>query len=446
MSNSPKTTKAPASSAHGAPLKTIAPWYRWELLVLLFLAYFFHQSDRAIFGVVSNSIKSTFQVSDSILYMTRTVMFALMALVVPLAGFLGDKINKRKLLILCLFCWSFATIATGMVHSVVGLIIFNSIGVSVAEAFYGPASTSLIAAYHKETRSIALSVHQTAVYLSVIFCGGVAAAISQHYNWRCAFFAFGGVSIIIGILLILRLKDPAKVQMADGSKLEIPKATEKPHVGEFLKMIFTNKSALLLTVGFTAIVFVNNAYLNVVSKFLQDKFGLSEASAGWNGMFWHHIAALICIYIGGAISDKFARSYPSVRPRLQFCAMTIGAPIVCLIGCVSTLWHVYALFFALGVCRGFYECNTHASIFETVPVKYRSTTVGFMIMFAFLIGSWSSQLVGILHDTYGIQLGYRYGFFMLGSTWVIGALCVGIAAFGTYKKDRERRLTTDNAA
>ncbi len=423
--------------------KAISSWYRWELLVLLFFAYFFHQADRAIYGVVAASIKDTFDMSDQALGMTRTVMFTLMALIVPFAGFVGDRCNKRRLLISCLFCWSFATILTGCVTSVWGLILFNSVGVVVAEAFYGPASTSLIASYHKETRSVALSVHQTAVYLSVIFCGLIAGWISEHFIWRAAFWTFGGASIVVGFLLILRLKDPSKVLFNDGPQIDVADPCEKGSVWDFLKTYFTTPSAILLTVGFTAIVFVNNAFLNVVPLFLQRKFDLSETAAGWNGMFWHHIAAFICIYLGGFLSDRVSKTNPTFRPKLQFCAMLIGAPTVCAIGMVKTATIVYSLFFLMGVCRGFYECNTHASVFETIPVKYRSSTVGVMILFAFLIGAWSTQMVGALFDNYGVELGYRYSFLILGGTWVLGAICVGIAAFGTFARDRARRLVKE---
>ncbi|MBQ1865020.1 MAG: MFS transporter [Thermoguttaceae bacterium] len=448
--SSPNTTQAPET-----PVKKIIPSsYRWELLLLLFMAYFFHQADRAIFGVVSGDIKAAFDMSDEALGKTRTIMFTLMAFIVPFAGFIGDKWNKRRLLITCLFCWSVATVCTGCVTGVMGLIIFNSVGVVVAEAFYGPASTSLIASYHKETRSIALSVHQTAVYLSVIFCGLIAGWITEHYDWRHAFWFFGGASIVVGALLIWRLKDPSKVQFADGGQTDVAKPKEKTTVAGFLKTWFTTPSAILLTVGFTAIVFVNNAYLNVVPLFLQRKFELSPTAAGWNGMFWHHIAAFMCIYLGGFISDRISKTSPTFRPKLQFCAMLIGAPIVCMIGMASTLYAVYALFFAMGVCRGFYECNTHASVFETIPAKYRSSTVGVMILFAFLIGAWSAQMVGAFVDKYvsefgtelGYELGYRYSFQILGATWILGAVCVGIAAFGTFKRDRERRIAMELAA
>ncbi|MBP3532047.1 MAG: MFS transporter [Thermoguttaceae bacterium] len=442
------------------PAKPISSFYRWELLALLFLAYFFHQSDRAIYGVVATSIKSEFHLSDQTLYMTRTIMFALMALVVPLAGFVGDKANKRKLLIGCLFCWSAATLLTGASWSVLALILFNSVGLVVAEAFYGPASTSLIASYHKETRSVALSIHQTAVYLSVIFCGLVGGWLSEHLSWRAAFWTFGAISVLIGGLLIWRLRDPAK----DGgsSDGETSKSSgDKVSVGEFLGMIFRNPSALCLTVGFTAIVFVNNAYLNVVPKFLQDRFALTPTSAGFHGMFWHHIAALIFIFVGASLSDRVSRRFPTFRPKLQCLAMALGVPVVAAMGRAGSPEALFGLFFLMGVCRGFYECNTHAAVFETVPAKYRSTTVGFMIMFAFLIGSWSAQMVGAFVDSavaasvaelgeeagraQGYVDGYRTAFTALSCAWLIGAVCVGVAAFGTFAKDRQKRLDAEAA-
>lgn len=444
------------------PAKPISSFYRWELLALLFLAYFFHQSDRAIYGVVATSIKSEFHLSDQTLYATRTIMFALMALVVPLAGFVGDKANKRKLLIGCLFCWSAATLLTGASWSVLALILFNSVGLVVAEAFYGPASTSLIASYHKETRSVALSIHQTAVYLSVIFCGLVGGWLSERLSWRAAFWTFGAISVAIGCLLIWRLRDPAKDGGLNGDGETSKSSGDKVSVGEFLGMIFRNPSALCLTVGFTAIVFVNNAYLNVVPKFLQDRFALTPTSAGFHGMFWHHIAALIFIFVGASLSDRVSRRFPTFRPKLQCLAMALGVPVVAAMGRAGSPEALFGLFFLMGVCRGFYECNTHAAVFETVPAKYRSTTVGFMIMFAFLIGSWSAQMVGAFVDSavaasvaelgeeagraQGYVDGYRAAFSALSLAWLVGAICVGFAAFGTFAKDRQKRIDAEAAA
>ncbi|MDR0611495.1 MAG: hypothetical protein LBG58_15410 [Planctomycetaceae bacterium] len=51
-------------------LKEPSRFYRWELLFLLFCAYFLHQADRAIFGVLLPSIKSELGLSDTQLGLT----------------------------------------------------------------------------------------------------------------------------------------------------------------------------------------------------------------------------------------------------------------------------------------------------------------------------------------------------------------------------------------
>jgi len=59
---------------------TVAWHYRWELLALLSCAFFFHQADRAIFGVVLPKIKSDLQLTDAQLGMVSSVLFFTLAL------------------------------------------------------------------------------------------------------------------------------------------------------------------------------------------------------------------------------------------------------------------------------------------------------------------------------------------------------------------------------
>ena len=55
----------------------------------------------------------------------------------------------------------------------------------LGETFYFPASTSLISDYHGSlTRSRALGLHQTAVYMGTIGGGFFAGLIAERYGWR----------------------------------------------------------------------------------------------------------------------------------------------------------------------------------------------------------------------------------------------------------------------
>ena len=414
-------------------------FYKWELLLLLFLAYFFHQADRAIFGVVTTDIQNDLGLTSTQIGAAQTAMFLTLAIMVPIAGFVGDRFNKKWIITGSILFWSVATMLTGWVGGLLGIIFIRSIATAGSESFYAPPAVSLIAAWHKNTRSIALSVHQAALYIGMITSGAVAGWIAMKYGWRVAFYAFGGVGFLVGVSFIFRLKGaPAETGAAElAETAERATAREKPvSVRRTVRRLVSTPSVLLLTTGFVAIVFVNNAYLSWAPKFLQEKFELSPAAAGTNAMFWHHIAALVFIMIGGALSDLMVRRAPRFRVGLQCAAMLAGAPLIFLMGKSGSLAVVCAAMFCFGAMRGLYEANTQASIFDVVEPRMRSSLVGLMIMTAFLIGSLSPLLLGKLQDVYGPADGLSRGFVILSGTWVLGGLAVLACALFTFKRDR----------
>ena len=118
--------------------------YKWELLGLLFLAYFFHQGDRAIFGVVLSSIKTELKLTDQQLGMVGSILFLTLALMMPLAGYLGDIWSRKWIITGSLFFWSTATMLTGVVRGLPGLMAFRSVATAGGESFYAPAACSLL--------------------------------------------------------------------------------------------------------------------------------------------------------------------------------------------------------------------------------------------------------------------------------------------------------------
>jgi len=92
----------------------------------------------------------------------------------------------------------------------------------------------------------------------------------------------------------------------------------RPGVVESLRVLIRIPSALLLTLAFTAIVFVNNIYWFWVPKYMQDQEGLFRLTkTESSGVFTYHVlAALITIICGGLITARIAS-----RPGL---AMGVG--------------------------------------------------------------------------------------------------------------------------
>lgn len=202
-----------------------------------------------------------------------------------------------------------------------------------------------------------------------------------------------------------------------------------------LGVLFRSPTALLLTAGFTAIVFVNNAYVVWAPVFLQERFHLSLTQAGGFAMFFHHLAALLGILFCGWLSDRRALTHPVFRPQLMTAAMLIGAPAIFLMGQAGTLVLACAAMAAFGLFRGIYEANTHA-LFQVISPRYRASAVGIMTMLAFLAGSLSPWLLGALRESSPPMQGLGIGFSALSGAYLVGGLAVLSAVLFTFHRDR----------
>lgn len=424
-----------AKVAPGAspPMRPLHNNYKWELLGLLFCAYFFYYADRAIFGVVISSIKADLHLSDTQLGAVNTVMFFALAMCMPLAGIAGDVFSRKWIITLSLIFWSCATACTGLAGGLPMLILIRSLATSGSESFYGPSSTALLAAFHRETRAFAMSVHQASLYIGVMGSGVMGGWLAEKCGWRATFFIFGAIGIALGALFIVRLKDAPREAAAPGAE---PKANPF----KALAILFRVPTARLLLAGFTAIVFVNNAYVIWAPKLLQAKFGLSTAPAARYSMVYHHITALVTVLLGGYASDRLVRRFPRVRLGMMTCSMLAGAITILAMGLAPTLPGICVSMAVFGLCRGLYESNTHASLFDVIEPRYRGSAVAAMIMVAMIAGSVSPWLLGRCSDHWGPARGLSLGFSSFSAVYLIGGLAVATATLRTAHRDRIKEI------
>lgn len=406
--------------------------YKWELLALLCLAFFFHQGDRAIYGVVLPEIRADLELTDAQLGFVGTVLFFTLAVLMPFAGYLGDMLRKKWVITGALLFWSSSTMFTGLSRGVVSLTMLRSVATAGGESFYAPAAYALLAKFHRSTRAIAMSIHQGALYFGVMVSGFLGGYIAEQWGWRSTFYVYGIAGILLGIIFIFRLKDDGDHQV--DKEPPAPQQWQNPLT--MLGILFRKPTALLLTIGFTAIVFVNNAYVVWAPEYLHEKFDLSLTEAGGYSMFYHHITALIGVLIGGTLSDAWVRKFPGARMTMQTVAMLLGAPAIVMMGLSQSPVGVYVAMAVFGMFRGFYESNTHASLFDVIEPKYRGSAVGVMVMLAFLVGSLAPWLMGYLRGVLEPGMGLSYAFAGYGLAYVIGGLAVGLGLLVFFKHDR----------
>ena len=311
--------------------------YKWELIILLWLAFFFNQADRQIFNVVLPSIRDDLGLTDANMGLIATILILVYGLLVPIAGLLGDRFNKKYIIIISLIVWSSATLVTGLSYTLVQLILLRSIATGGGEAFYSPSANAIIGEYHQETRATALSIHQTALYVGIICSGYLTGYIADLYGWRTAFYIFGGFGIILAFILYFRMKDTIVLNHSKSNHSSKKAITIK----QVLSVFFMKPTALLLTIAFAGMNFVGIGFLTWMPTFLHEKYHYSLARAGFDATFYHHIAAFIGVLLGAWIADKLASRVIGVRGLVQMTGLLIGAPFIYLIGNSDSFLIVY---------------------------------------------------------------------------------------------------------
>src|SRR5258706_7180763 len=282
----------------------------------------------------------------------------------PLAGAVGDRISRRTLVIGGLVFWSLVTIATALSTKYWHLVLFRALE-GFGEAFYFPASMSLISAYHSPaTRSRAMALHQSSVYAGTIAGGTFAGIMAQHWGWRSGFLTFGSLGLLLGVILLAVLREP-----------EAPPESEPPRFAGAITEMASSPVVRTLVTVFVGANFVAMIFLTWLPTFLHDKFNMSLSLAGFSATAYLQIASVLGVMTGGVLADMRARSDRAGRMLTQAVGLFCGVPFIFLTGWTMS---VPILVIAMaGVCyfKGVYDANLWASLHDAVSVKHRATAV-----------------------------------------------------------------------
>ena len=112
--------------------------------------------------------------------------------------------------------------------------------------------------------------------------------------------------------------------------------------------------------------------------------------------------------------------------------LILGIPFIVLMSKSNSLFVIYTALTLFGIARGIYDSNIFAALYDVIEIPYRSTATGLMLMFAFIVGSTSPLILGILKPVFGLSNGLAF----LSVGYVLAALCIMIALRFYYKKDK----------
>ncbi len=403
---------------------------------MLWFICFFNYADRQAIFAVFPKLKEEFGFDTVELGLIASAFMWVYAAGAPVAGFIGDWV-KRKHLILggCLF-WSFVTVTTGWCSKLWHFVTVRALE-GFGETFYFPASMSLVSDYHSpKTRSRAMSFHQSSVYIGTIGGSWLGAWFAEHHGWRFGFYFFGLAGMVLAALLYKFLREPRRGQ----SDLESPLAAQAkpPPIGEVLRAIFRTPTALVLLVVFIRANFVATIFLTWTPTFLVEKFQFKLTSAGLTGSVFIHLASAFSVPVAGTLADWLAPKFAGGRILIQATGLLLGAGFVFLVGMTKDVTTLIIAMTLFGLCKGFYDSNIFASIYDVVHPRARATAAGLMNTVGWTGGALGPLYVGYVakHGSHGSEMeNMSYAIAYGGAIYLVGAALLLVAAFSFAKRD-----------
>ena len=223
---------------------TTSPTLRWYVLIVMCAVYAINIADRYVMSTVLEPIRLELHLTDSGVAFLTGVSLALfyVTMGIPLS-WVADRANRRNLLALALVAWSVMSVLCGLSRTYTQLLLAR-IGVGVGEAGGTPPANSIIADYFPAgRRAMAMAVFALGAPIGAWLGADMAGAVAKAYGWRTAFLVLGAPGVVIGLLVFLSVKEPAR------GRLDTVAQGDTPSFPQTLKYLMGQRACMHVMMG-----------------------------------------------------------------------------------------------------------------------------------------------------------------------------------------------------
>jgi MFS family permease len=362
------------------------------LVAFMWFAYFLNYCDRQAVFSMFPVLKTELGFSDGQLGLVGSYFLWVYGVGSLIAGQIGDKFSKRRLIVLSLALWSGVTIATGLANSPNMLLGLRAL-MGISEALFMPAAIALTAnAFPPARRSRAIAALTTAQILGNVGGGWFGGWMANEGHWRTAFFVLGGAGLVFALPYSAFLR---------GVNEEVE--TKKVGGSSSLAMLAKVPTYWLLCVVFPAFVFGLWLLYGWLPNFLHEKFSLNLSDAAFNATVFLQGATLVGLLVGGMLADWLYQRTRAARLWLLTASLLGCAPFLHLLGNSDSLTATRLAAVAFGLFAGFLQGNIFPAAFEIVPAHARASAVGVLNLFGALLSGFATLFGGLWKKTVGIE-------------------------------------------
>ncbi|MEO5582741.1 MAG: MFS transporter [Saprospiraceae bacterium] len=372
-------------------------YYPWLVVGLLWFVALLNYVDRQMLATMKPSMMIDIPelISAQNFGRLMAVFLWIYAFMSPVSGMIADRLNRKNLIVASIFVWSAVTVLMGSATTFNQLYILRAF-MGISEAFYIPAGLSLIADYHTgKTRSLAIGIHTTGIYLGQAF-GGFGATIADNFSWQFTFHSFGYIGMVYSIVLIFFLKEKKGYvqEKIVGNNIFKEIASSFKVFG----VLLGNISFWVLLFYFSAPSLPGWAAKNWLPTLYSDALHLDMAIAGPLATITIAMSSFLGVLIGGIVSDSWVQKNLKGRVYTGVIGLTFTIPALVLLGYGHSFIPILAggIFFGLGF--GIFDVNNMPILCQFVSSRHRATGYGLMNLFGIASGAFITGLLGKSQD------------------------------------------------
>lgn len=371
--------------------------YPWIVVGLLWVVALLNYIDRQMLSTMKQSMMIDIAELETAANFGRlmAVFLWIYAIMSPLSGLIADRLNRKWLIVGSLFIWSGVTMLMGFAHTFDQIYALRAI-MGVSEAFYIPAGLALIADYHQgKTRSIAVGIHMTGIYLGQAF-GGFGATIASSFSWQTTFHVFGLIGVCYSIILILFLKEHKAYTITPESR----------SLGKELRNMFKGAGTLLGSLSFWVILFYFSApslpgwaTKNWLPTLFASNLHMNMEMAGPMATITIALSALVGVLFGGVMSDRWVQHNLRGRIYTGAIGLALTIPAVLLLGFGDSFITIWGGALCFGFGFGMFDVNNMPILCQFASPRHRATGYGLMNMAGISAGALITTFLGQSADS-----------------------------------------------
>ena len=410
---------APASDTSGShqpssehnPYQT--PKAAYYALGTLTVVYSFNFIDRQLLAILQESIKADLLLSDAQLGLLTGFAFAVFYVTagLPIASW-ADRSNRRNIVSLSLFIWSFMTAISGLAQNYWQLLLAR-IGVGVGEAGGSPPSHSMISdIFPPESRAGALGFYSSGVSFGILFGFLFGGWLNEYFGWRVAFLIVGVPGVLLALLVRFTMAEPIR-GLNEKRKVQAGNVPIKTVIA----LLWQRRSFRHMAMGAAMNAFAGYSVANWVASYMIRSYQMPTGELGTWLALVIGVGGAIGVFGSGVIADRLGKRDKRWYMWMPAVACLISFPFQFGIYLTSDPYFALMMLVVPGVLANAYLGATIATVHGLVGLKMRALASAILFFILNIIGLGAGpSSVGLLSDllqpSFGVE-SLRYALLIL---------------------------------